>query len=200
MDPMLAGVTLLLVVAGYALGCINTGYYLVRARTGQDIRTLGSGNAGARNVGRVLGRGGFALTLVGDVLKGMPAVLTARWAGLPEWVWVVALLATLAGHIWPLQLRGRGGKGAATALGGVLAFNPLVGAAALVVLVILRAITRQTVVSGALAAASIPLWGWLLGLSETLLLGIGCLLLLLLWTHRDNLRRVVVRDHVPPRV
>lgn len=182
---------LLVALFGYGIGCLNTGYYLVRWRTGQDIRTLGSGNAGARNVGRVLGRSGFALTLAGDLLKGALGVLVARGLGLPEWAWVMALLAAVAGHLWPIQLRGRGGKGAATALGGLVAISPLLGLGMVVVAIVMRLITRHTVAAGVVAAALAPLIGWWIGLSSTLLTGIGVLLLLLCFTHRDNLRRLL---------
>ncbi len=185
------GMLLFLVVAGYGLGCLNTGYYLVRWRTGQDIRTLGSGNAGARNTGRILGRWGFVAALLGDVLKGLLPVAAARLVGLPEWAWLGVLFAALAGHIWPWQLQGRGGKGAATALGGVLAITPLAGAFALVLVAVLRGTTKRTVLSGVPAAVSIPLMAWLTGLSPTLVIGLVLLLGLMVYTHRDNLRRVL---------
>lgn len=182
---------LLLACTGYGLGCVNTGYYLVLWRTGQDLRTLGSGNAGARNTGRILGKAGFVAALLGDVLKGVIPVATARWLGLPEWAWFVVLFATLAGHLWPWQLQGRGGKGAATSLGGVLAISPAAGGIALLTLILLRWPTQRTVLSGALGAALIPPAAWLLGGSPTVLAGFTLLLLVLVYTHRENLRRVV---------
>jgi glycerol-3-phosphate acyltransferase PlsY len=72
--PALSSTQLIVIIIGYGLGCISTGYYLVRLRTGQDIRKLGSGSMGGRNVGRVLGRSGFALTMAGDTVKGIIAV------------------------------------------------------------------------------------------------------------------------------
>src|SRR5262245_25796362 len=112
-----------LVLLSYALGCFSTGYYLVRWRTGTDIRTLGTGSAGARNAGRVLGRAGFILVFAGDALKGALAVWLAKQAGLPPWGVAAALVAVVLGHLFPLQLGGRGGKGAATAFGGVCVLN-----------------------------------------------------------------------------
>jgi glycerol-3-phosphate acyltransferase PlsY len=189
-DPSGWVTLLILACAGYGLGCVNTGYYLVRWRTGQDLRTLGSGNAGARNTGRVLGPWGFVAALLGDVLKGVIPVATARLLELPEWAWFVVLLATLAGHLWPWQLQGRGGKGAATALGGVLAISPPAGGLALFVLLLLRWATRRTVASGAVAAVLIPITAWWLGLSPTVVAGFAVLLVVMLYTHRSNLRRV----------
>jgi glycerol-3-phosphate acyltransferase PlsY len=111
------------VLGAYLLGCFATGYYLVRARTGKDIREIESGSTGARNVGRVLGKPGFVLTVFGDFGKGALAV----WGA---WEWTnnhhlaaVAMLAVVAGQIWPAQLRFRGGKGVAASLGALLVFD-----------------------------------------------------------------------------
>jgi glycerol-3-phosphate acyltransferase PlsY len=101
----------------YALGCLNAAYYLLRWHDGRDIRRLGSGNAGARNAGRVLGRGAFALVFVLDAAKGVLAVAAAM-ALAPATVPVCAVAVTL-GHIFPAQLGWRGGKGVATAIGAM---------------------------------------------------------------------------------
>ena len=111
------------VLGAYLLGCFAIGYYLVRARTGKDIREIESGSTGARNVGRVLGKPGFVLTAFGDFGKGVLAVWSAR-----EWtnnnhLAALAMLAVVAGHLWPAQLRFRGGKGVATSFGALLVFD-----------------------------------------------------------------------------
>ncbi len=102
---------------GYALGCLNTGYYLIRLRRSQDIRTLGSGTAGATNAGRILGTWGFIVVFIVDFCKGVLAALLGR-----SLVWgdpgiLAASIGVVAGHIWPAQLSFRGGKGVASALG-----------------------------------------------------------------------------------
>ncbi len=179
--------TLVVILISYGLGCFSTAYYLVRWRTGQDIRAVGSGTAGARNVGRILGKGGFALTFAGDALKGALAVGLARWLDLPSWGIVAAMLAVVVGHLWPVQLGGRGGKGASTALGCVLVINPWLGLAtlgiALLFLVLIRSFTR----SGMIAMALAPVVAWLLGLDIVLVMGVLILVLLLLFAHRENL-------------
>jgi acyl phosphate:glycerol-3-phosphate acyltransferase len=179
--------TLVVILIGYGLGCFSTAYYLVRWRTGQDIRAVGSGTAGARNVGRILGKGGFALTFAGDALKGALAVGLARWLDLPSWGIVAAMLAVVVGHLWPVQLGGRGGKGASTALGCVLVINPWLGLAtlgiALLFLVLIRSFTR----SGMIAMALAPVVAWLLGLDIVLVMGVLILVVLLLFAHRENL-------------
>lgn len=182
----------LLVACGiaYLLGCLNTGYYLVRLRTGQDVRALGSGNAGARNVGRILGKTGFAMTLLGDVLKGSLAVAIAIWIGVPVWGQSIAALAVVAGHIWPIQLRGRGGKGAATALGAVLVLHPWLGIGVLICALMIYALSRAVTSSGIIAMVSTPLLAWWL-LPPPAAAGIGLLALLLLFAHRENLRAIM---------
>ena len=103
-------------LGAYALGCFTTGYYLVRMWTGQDLRELGSGNVGAKNVGRVLGKTGFFLTLLADFGKGAFTIWAARHFTTDPRAVAVAALAVVAGHIWPVQLLFRGGKGMATSL------------------------------------------------------------------------------------
>jgi glycerol-3-phosphate acyltransferase PlsY len=178
--------TLLLTLISYALGCFSTAYYLVRWRTGQDVRQLGSGTAGARNVGRVLGKGGFAITFLGDLLKGALAVGLARWLGLPSFGLVVATLAVVAGHLWPVQLGGKGGKGASTALGAALVIDPWLGLITLVIAGVFLALTRSFTRAGMIAMALAPLTAWLLGLDAVLVGGVAILALLLLFAHRDN--------------
>src|SRR5687767_9587168 len=107
---------LLVLAAAYLLGCFSTGYYLARLRTGQDIRSVGSGSAGGSNVGRLLGKSGFAITMLGDTLKGALAVAVGVYAGLAPWLLGVVMLAVVLGHIFPVQLGFRGGKGLATPL------------------------------------------------------------------------------------
>jgi glycerol-3-phosphate acyltransferase PlsY len=178
---------LVVILVSYGLGCFSTAYYLVRWRTGQDIRSLGSGTAGARNVGRFLGKGGFALTFLGDALKGALAVGLARWAELPSAGLVAALLAVVAGHLWPVQLGGRGGKGASTALGGVLVLNLWLGLSTLGMAAVFLALTRSFTRAGIIAIALTPVAAWLLGLDFELVMGVLVLVLLLLFAHRDNL-------------
>ncbi len=187
----LLGRLLLACAVAYALGCLNTGYYWVRWRTGEDIRLLGSGNAGARNVGRVLGKRAFAVALLGDLLKGMLAVAVAMGLGLPSWGQGAAGVAAVVGHIWPLQLRGRGGKGAATALGVCLMLSPWTGLGVVVVLLIAYALSRAATFSGGLALLLTPLLAWWLAPSRFIAATIALLVLLLLYTHRENLRAIL---------
>ncbi len=136
----------------YGLGCLNAGYYLLRWRDGRDIRELGSGNAGARNAGRILGRSGFALVFVLDATKGVIPILAARqWA--PEAAALCAVAATL-GHVFPAQLGWRGGKGVATAIGTLAALDPGVLAVIATAFAVARIALRVTVPAGMVAFAS----------------------------------------------
>src|SRR5262245_53037648 len=113
-------------IASYFLGCVTAGYYWTRWRTGQDIRQIGSGNVGARNVGRILGPSGFTVTLLLDMAKGAFAAGTAWWLNLSAEGIVASMVAVVVGHNWPMQLRFRGGKGVAVSLGALLTYDPFI--------------------------------------------------------------------------
>jgi glycerol-3-phosphate acyltransferase PlsY len=147
---------LAVLVSAYLLGCIVAGYYVVRALGGPDIRVLGSGNAGARNVARTRGRAAAAATLAVDMGKAALAVWLGRALLQDSWGGTLALLGVVVGHVWPVQLGFRGGKGAASAAGGFLAAH---AAAALLAvglgLVVLLAVRRFTA-AGLAAVAAAP--------------------------------------------
>src|SRR5215471_4498386 len=91
-----------ILLGAYILGCFTTGYYLVRLLTGRDIRENGSGSVGARNVSRVLGKTGFTLTLLVDFAKGALVVQLARHFTTEDCLVILAMMAVVAGHIWPI--------------------------------------------------------------------------------------------------
>jgi acyl phosphate:glycerol-3-phosphate acyltransferase len=179
---------LLILIIAYLLGCVSTAYYLVRWRTGQDVRTLGSGNAGATNAGRVLGKWGFGVAMVGDVGKGVMAVLIARWLGGGEWAVALAVPVVVVGHIWPVQLRFRGGEGFATAFGAVLVYDPpvarLIGGIAL----ILYLLTRSRAIAGAIALLAVPLTTLALNRPTSEVMALLLVVGMMLWTFRRHLR------------
>jgi glycerol-3-phosphate acyltransferase PlsY len=185
--------TLLIIPISYLLGCFTTGYYLVRLVSGQDIRFLSSGNPGSRNVGRLLGARGFILTFIGDAGKGLLAVYLARRLGGGQLLATAALAAVTAGHIWPLQLRFRGGKGFATFAGGLLLLYPLLLLSGLALCALLYPLLRHTTVTGLAALACTPLLlvimplrgGGPLQLPELTLYSL--LVLMVLYAHRTNI-------------
>ena len=143
-------------LGAYLLGCLATGYYLVRLRTGLDIREIQSGSTGARNVGRVLGKAGFALTVLGDFGKGALAVWSAETCTRHHHLAALTLLAVVAGHIWPAQLRFRGGKGVATSLGALLAFDYRLALTFAGLFLVGFVLTRRSVLPGMFAFACLP--------------------------------------------
>jgi glycerol-3-phosphate acyltransferase PlsY len=177
----------LVMLVGYALGCFTSGYYLVRWRTGEDIRLLGSGSVGATNVGRVLGKPGFLLTVLCDFCKGLLAVWLAQYLRLNPTGTVLAMVAVALGHIWPVQLWFHGGKGVATSLGAVLMFDHFIAATFAVLFLVLFAATRSYVLAGLFAFAITPLVLFLLDFPLASVFGLSALALLVLIAHRKNI-------------
>lgn len=186
--------SLLVVLVGYLLGSFNTGYYLVYYRTGFDIRARGSRSTGARNVSRVLGMPGFMLTLLGDAGKGALATWIAIQFGLGSLSVLLAIVAVVAGHIWPGQLGFRGGKGLATALGAGLVFDYLLVVVIAALAILMFAITKHFIVSGLAPFTLSPAVALGMGRDYVSVLGFGFIVLLILIAHRSNIGAVMRRD------
>ncbi|HLP76393.1 MAG TPA: glycerol-3-phosphate acyltransferase [Candidatus Paceibacterota bacterium] len=182
-DWSLAGI---LCLFAYVLGCFTSGYYFVRWFTGKDIRQNGSGSVGARNVGRILGKKGFFLTVFFDTFKGVLTVLVARHFTLDERIVLMTMAAVVAGHVWPVQLRFHGGKGMATSLGSLLVFNPELALAYAVLFLCLFALLRKTVLPGLFALACIPPVDFWLHRSSTGVVLLSLWAGLVLFAHRRN--------------
>ncbi len=174
-------------VGAYAVGCFATGYYLVRARTQQDIRELGSGSIGARNVGRVLGRSGFFLTLLGDFSKGALAVLAARHFSSNDLFAAVAMLFVVIGHIWPVALSFRGGKGIATSLGALAVFDFQLALTYAAAFAVGLACVRRTTVPGLVAYLVLPFVSYWLHHNHFEATTFATLAALVIFAHRQNL-------------
>ena len=143
-----------LTIAAYLFGSISFGLILAKRR-GIDLRSIGSGNIGATNVGRALGKQTGRLVLVLDMLKGFVPVALARWAFDLPWPWITAVgLAAALGHVFPIWYGFRGGKGVATSGGVLLAALPPIGALTLLTFVIVKKWTRLASV-GSLSAATV---------------------------------------------
>ena len=174
-------------LAAYLLGCFAVGYYLVRARIGKDIRKIESGSVGARNVGRVLGKSGFIITLLCDSGKGALAVwLAQEWTNNSH-VALLAMLAVVCGHIWPVQLRFRGGKGVATLLGALLVFDYRIALTLSVLFLAGFVLTRKTLLPGMFAFVCLPLVGWFFKYSHSAMALLAVLAAAILFAHRKNL-------------
>ena len=174
-------------LAAYLLGCFTTGYYLVRLRLGQDLRGLGSGSVGARNVGRQLGWQGFLLTVLGDCGKGALAVWAARHFTTDDRLVLVAMVAVVVGHVWPVQLLFRGGKGMATSLGALIIYDYNLALVFALLFAAAFAVLRKTVLPGLFALACLPLMNWYLAHRPAELVGTSVLAGVVLLAHRRNL-------------
>ncbi len=189
--PSVTGKALTCVTAAYVLGTLTAGYYWVRWRTGLDVRQFGSGNVGARNVGRITGAPGFLVTLLWDVTKGAMAVAMANYFALSPEGAVACILAVVAGHNWPPQLRFHGGKGVATSVGAILAFDPWAALVLCVTFLPLWALVRSFTLGGLLAFAIAPLALFVAGFGNPVIAAISFLAIVLLITHRRNIREEV---------
>jgi glycerol-3-phosphate acyltransferase PlsY len=152
------------IVAAYFVGSIPFGYLIVHARGGGDVRETGSGGTGATNVSRRAGKGAGLVTLLLDAAKGALVALLARWLLTPDfgvnWWVTIASIAVVCGHVFPVWLKFRGGKGVATGLGVFLSLTP--AAVALAALVFLAVVwtTRYVSLGSITATATLPLCIW----------------------------------------
>ncbi len=189
----------LLLAACYALGCCTAGYYWVRWRTGLDLRLQGSGNVGAKNVGRIAGPSGFVVTLLIDGLKGALAVRLALFLGATPEVQVACMLAVIVGHNWPIQLRFRGGKGIATSVGALLAFDSFIVLIVVGMFLPFIALLRNFTLSGLLAFALAPLALFLYGAPNVDVAAISFIAMIVLISHRKNIREEISRFSTPAK-
>ncbi|MDH3451195.1 MAG: glycerol-3-phosphate 1-O-acyltransferase PlsY [Gammaproteobacteria bacterium] len=187
-DPALFSATL---VASYLLGSLSTAIIVCRVMGLPDPRTTGSKNPGATNVLRSGGKLAAALTLLGDSLKGLLAVLAARALSNDAAVLAAAAGGAFLGHLFPLYFRLRGGKGVATAFGAVFGLSWITGALALLTWVTMMLTFRVSSLSALISFALVPLYFWLVEGQLLITVVLGILSLVLFWRHRDNLRRLL---------
>jgi len=177
-------------VASYLIGAIPVGFLVARAAGGFDIRGKGSGTIGATNVLRTLGPVPAVLTLLGDVIKGYLAVRVAEVLG-PEPVWGAAgALLAVVGNCWPVFLRFRGGKGVATALGAFLALAPRAVVPSAAVWLVLVVIFRYVSLASIAGVLAFPVAVLVLGYPREFLVAAALVALLIVWRHRENIRRL----------
>jgi len=180
---------ILLLAGAYLLGSIPTGLLLAKA-AGVDIRTTGSGNIGATNVYRTLGRSVGIATLVGDCLKGLLPVLAAKYLGMTE-LWVaLAGLAAFLGHVYTVFLGFKGGKGVATALGVFLGISPLSVLVALGIFIACVATSRFISLGSIVAAAAMPPIVAILDGRPPFVVVTLVIAILVIWKHRENIQRL----------
>jgi glycerol-3-phosphate acyltransferase PlsY len=185
-----------LIIFAYLLGSIPSGY-IVGTLAGVDVRNAGSGNIGATNVARIVGKRLGVLTLLADTAKGYVPVLIALRMGLTPTTVAVVALAAFLGHLYPVFLRFKGGKGVATAFGALLALAPLatlilIGVFALVV------VCSGRISPGSIAAAlAAPFALWFVSAPPAFIAMSALLGTLVILRHRDNIKRLL--DGTEPR-
>jgi glycerol-3-phosphate acyltransferase PlsY len=180
-------------IIAYVLGSIPFGYLIVRGRGGGDIRQTGSGGTGATNVSRRAGKAAGMLTLLLDAAKGCAAVLIARVLAGDEWVIAAAAIAALVGHIFPVWLGFRGGKGVATGVGIFLVLAPIALLCAGVIFVAIVLLTRYVSLGSIIAAVLIPVFVWWQSGLGPLLTAAILGALLIVFAHRGNIQRLASR-------
>ena len=190
---------LVFIPIAYLLGAIPFGFLISRTR-GIDIRTVGSGNIGATNVLRSVGKPWGILTLILDALKGLiPAalfpVLAQKLPGIesPEIMSLTCGCAAIMGHNYPIYLKFKGGKGIATTAGALIGIAPLALLVGLVTFAVTFGISRMVALGSIMAALIIPVAAWFFYRSEGLLIPIVLTILgaLAVWRHRANIGRIV---------
>jgi acyl phosphate:glycerol-3-phosphate acyltransferase len=189
---------LLILAIAYLLGSIPFGYLLVRFFRKEDIRAVGSGNIGATNVVRSGAKGLGALTLLLDLLKALVAVKIAQHCmpgtpGYPSDLMVAAAVAAVLGHVFPVWLGFKGGKGVASALGVFIALAPWVALGAVIVFILLVVLTRIVSLASIAATIMVPVLALMLMPDRTPIFvgGILFLALLIIVKHQANISRLM---------
>jgi len=189
MNPWLISIPL-----AYLLGSIPFGYLLVKTFRHQDIRTTGSGNIGATNVARSGAKGLGIATLLLDLFKAFLAVKIAQHLAPGNFdLATMAAVAAILGHVFPIWLGFRGGKGVASALGVFLALSPMTALCILIIFIVIFAITRYVSLASIIAALAIPLLAlhFAHNMTPLVLFGFFFIPLLVVVKHHQNIRRLL---------
>lgn len=180
------------IVIAYLLGSLSTAIVVSKLLRLPDPRHTGSGNPGATNVLRYGGKKAAIITLIGDVGKGwLPVFVAAQLGIFPTWALGLIGLAAFLGHVFPVYYRFGGGKGVATALGVLLALNPLVGGLTLLTWLVVAAIWRYSSLSALVAATLAPVYFVFLEPDFWLALIVAAMAVVLFIRHDTNIRRLM---------
>ena len=184
-------------LAGYLIGSAPFGFLIARVAGQRDIRAAGSGSIGATNVTRIAGPAAGVLTLILDAAKGAFSVWLAAWFTGYSAVWMIgAALGAIVGHVFPIWLRGRGGRGVATGLGAYLVICWPAAVAALGIWLVVVAVSRYVSLGSLMATASLPILTYFLyapGYAPPLAISIGTIVgaTLIIVKHRPNIERLM---------
>jgi glycerol-3-phosphate acyltransferase PlsY len=182
---------LTLITFGYLLGSVSSAIIVCRALGLPDPRGQGSGNPGATNVLRIGGRKAAAITLMGDMLKGLIPVLVAKLLGASMPLQALVALAAFLGHLYPIFFGFRGGKGVATALGVLLGVYWPVGLLTIGTWLLIAKLFKISSLSALISMLVAPLYVWWLIPDRSLFIVVVFMVALLFWRHRSNIRNLM---------
>ncbi len=194
MEFSIITISLVSLLISYFFGSIPSGYLAGKWLSGIDLRTIGSGSTGATNVLRHVGKFPALIVLLIDISKGAFAIMLSRSLELNESLQVAAGIAALSGHIWPIWLKGKGGKAVATGLGIFLGIAWQVGIGALSIFLLILSIWKIVSLSSICAAVSLPIIMFLTfknNLSLPYMFISIIAMAMVLWRHRSNFFRLV---------
>lgn len=180
--------TIISVLVSYGLGCFNTGYYYTRLFYNKDIREIGTKVTGAMNVSRLVGKKGFLITFLGDALKGAIVVFLARSLALPQWCILLCILSVLLGHIFPIQLHFKGGKGMSTIFGALLTYQPFMILLLFLTCLAFYPFVRRYTITSLYAFLLFPLELFLTDFSMTVVLFALAYAVLIFYACRSNIK------------
>ena len=179
------------IVLGYLLGSISTAILTCRLLGLPDPRNQGSGNPGATNVLRIGGKKAAAITLAGDMLKGLIPLLIAKWLGVGPFGLCLVALAAFFGHLYPVFFNFQGGKGVATAFGALLGLSWPVALAALATWGAMVKFSKISSLAALTAAVATPLYLWLFKVPFLPGFTILLMVVFLVWRHKSNIQRLI---------
>ena len=183
---------LITAIVAYLIGSIPTGYLIVKAKTNQDIRTIGSGSTGATNVKRVLGKKWFFIVMILDAIKGALPVVLAKY--LTDDIYgiyaVIAAIFVIIGHSKPIFLQFKGGKSVASGVGTILALNPLVGLCIAVIWSVITYISKYVSLGSIIALIISPFLMYFFKNPIGYIVYCAIAAIYIVYLHRENISRL----------
>lgn len=180
-----------LITLAYLFGSISTAIIVCKIMSLPDPRSQGSGNPGATNVLRVGGKKPAAITLAGDMLKGLIPVVIAQLFNISDLALVLVGLAAFLGHLYPVFFGFKGGKGVATMLGVLFGFHWAVGLATAATWLFVAKVLKISSLSALVATLLAPVYVWLIVPSQPLIITTAIITIILYWRHRSNIKRLL---------
>jgi glycerol-3-phosphate acyltransferase PlsY len=193
-------IKIIYIVLTYLCGSIPFAYIVARSNGKIDIRTVGSGNSGATNVFREIGKGAGVITLTADILKGFIPVYFATFIDNSFSYSIAVAAVAMAGHMFTIFLKFKGGKGVATGLGVFLALVPLPSLIAFGIFGLVFVLSRYVSLGSTCAAISLPLTSYFLGYDTGLVIFTSAATLLIIYKHRTNIRRLIKKSENKLRI